>query len=76
VCEENGRLFHRARLTVTFADREGRTALTIRARLELVPDRNPRWTLDRMGSGWRDGWDSILPLLAGHVRAVAGAGGA
>lgn len=66
-CDEGGKLFHQALLTVTFDEHDGGTRVTIRARFEWLADRDPRWTPDVMKDGWREGWEDNLDLLEQHV---------
>ena len=62
-CEENGRVFHRTLTTVTLEDLGGKTRLTIHARLDWVPDRDPKYTSDRIRRGWVAGMEENLNLL-------------
>jgi uncharacterized protein YndB with AHSA1/START domain len=75
VCDENGKVFHRARLTVTLEEvgRE-RTLCTVHARLELVPERDPRFTLEMMRQGWTQGWKDNFDLLVTHLASLTNAG--
>jgi uncharacterized protein YndB with AHSA1/START domain len=73
-CTENGHVFHRAQQTVTFDERGGKTTLTLSAVLELVPGRDPKWTLQMMDQGWNAGWAVNLDQLAAELRRSAGRG--
>lgn len=66
-CDDNdGKFFHKAFVTVSFEELdEHKTRVTLRARLEGVPGRDPRWTLEFMESGWTGGWKDNLEHLAG-----------
>lgn len=68
--DENGKYFHKAFVTVTFEDHGAATKVTLRARLEEVPGRDPRWTREIMEKGWVDGWKNNLDLLAGYIPAL------
>ncbi len=71
-CDEKGKLFHKAFVTVTFEDMAtGKTRVTLRARLEAVADRDPRWTMETMEQGWVEGWKDNLAVLAGYLPKVA-----
>jgi uncharacterized protein YndB with AHSA1/START domain len=67
VCDVNGRTFHRARQTVEFTERDGKTTLSIRGEIELVPGRDPQLTLEVMRAGWADGWNDNFDKLADYV---------
>lgn len=67
MCEEDGRLFHQARQTITFEARGEGTLLTIHARLTWVEGRDPRWTIELMREGWARGWGENLDLLEGYL---------
>ena len=66
-CDENGKYFHKAFVTVDFEDLGEKTRVTLRARLEAVPGRDPRWTMEVMQKGWVGGWKDNLGLLAGYL---------
>src|ERR1700691_5957199 len=70
-CTENGKLFHRVRQTVSFDEHGGKTTLTLRAQLELVPGRDAKWDLDTMLRGWNAGWAENLDLMAAHMQRNA-----
>lgn len=74
MCEEDGRPFHSATVTITFAEQEGGTLLTIRARFDWIAERNPRWTPDLMMRGWMSGWNDTLELLRAYLLANPGNG--
>jgi len=67
MCEEDGRLFHQARYTVSFEAQADQTLLTIRARLSWVADRDPRWTPPVMRAAWSTGWSGNLDLLGAYL---------
>jgi uncharacterized protein YndB with AHSA1/START domain len=71
ICTENGKLMHRAQQTVTFEEHAGNTTLTICAQLELVPGRDPKWSLDAMKQGWLGGWDNNFDLMAKQLERTA-----
>jgi uncharacterized protein YndB with AHSA1/START domain len=62
-CQQQGSVFHRTVTTVTFEDLGAQTRLTIHARLDWVPGRDPKYTPDYMRRGWAASWDEILTLL-------------
>jgi uncharacterized protein YndB with AHSA1/START domain len=66
-CDEGGRVFHQARQTITFADQGNDTLLTVHARLSLIGDRDPRWSLEAMRAGWSEGWNDNLDKLEGYL---------
>jgi uncharacterized protein YndB with AHSA1/START domain len=66
-CDQDGKVFHRAHHAITFEAQAGKTLLTLHARLELVPDLDPRWTLEMMRAGWTGGWNDNLDLLDGYL---------
>ncbi|HEY4372315.1 MAG TPA: SRPBCC domain-containing protein [Burkholderiales bacterium] len=66
-CEMDGRLFHQARHTITFADEGAATRLTLEGELFLVPDRDPSFTLEFMREGWEEGWNDNLDLLEAYL---------
>jgi uncharacterized protein YndB with AHSA1/START domain len=71
-CDEDGKHFHKAFVTVDFeALSAGKTRVTLRARLEDVPGRDPRWTMDVMEKGWVEGWKDNLELLASYLPKAA-----
>ena len=70
VFDENGKPFHRARQHVTFTEHHGKTMLSIRGSIDLVAERDPRWTLDRMKTGWAQGWRENLDMLETHLLAL------
>jgi uncharacterized protein YndB with AHSA1/START domain len=55
----------RARVTVTFAERAGKTTVTIHTRLESAADREAA-----VKTGFNSGWASSLDHLAEHLRTV------
>jgi uncharacterized protein YndB with AHSA1/START domain len=67
LCDENGKPFHKARQIVEFAEYEGKTMLTIRGRIELLPDRDPRFTVEFMRAGWSQGWNDNFDNLASYL---------
>ena len=69
VCDVNGETFHRARQTVEFTERDGRTTLSIRGEIKLVPGRDPKLTLEVMRAGWSDGWNENFDKLAALINA-------
>lgn len=66
-CEMDGRLFHQARHTISFADEGAGTRLTLDGELFLVPDRDPAFTLEFMREGWEEGWNDNLDLLETYL---------
>jgi uncharacterized protein YndB with AHSA1/START domain len=68
-CDDNdGKFFHKAHVVVAFEElAERKTRVTLRARLEGVPGRDPRWTMEFMESGWSGGWKDNLENLAGEL---------
>lgn len=70
-CDINDLTFHRARQTVDFAERGGKTTLSIRGEIELVPGRDPQLTLEAMRAGWTDGWNDNFDKLAEQLKAGA-----
>jgi uncharacterized protein YndB with AHSA1/START domain len=71
-CDENGKYFHKAYVTVDFEQLSAsKTRVTLRAHLEEVPGRDPRFTLEFMEKGWVDGWKDNLGLLAGYLPKAA-----
>ena len=71
-CDENGKCFHKAFVTVDFEEVDAaRTRVTLRARLEGVPGRDARWTLPAMEQGWVEGWKDNLGVLAGYLPKIA-----
>lgn len=71
-CDDNdGKFFHKAFVTVSFEELgERKTRVTLRARLEGVPGRDPRWTLEFMENGWMGGWKDNLEHLAGQLATM------
>ena len=71
-CDDNDdKFFHKAFVTVSFEELGKRkTRVTLRARLEGVPGRNPRWTLEFMENGWTGGWKDNLEHLAGQLATM------
>ena len=67
MCEENGKLFHQARQTITLEKQGGKARLTIHARLTWVADRDPRWTPELIRAGWTTGWNDNLDLLGRYL---------
>jgi uncharacterized protein YndB with AHSA1/START domain len=72
-CYENGELFHRAHQIVRFEEVAGKTRLTLEGRLDLVAERDPRWTLAAMKQGWTQGWNENLDLLRSYLSELAAA---
>ena len=71
-CDDaDGNFFHKAFVIVTFEEHGTATKVTLRARLEGVPGRDPRWTMEFMEQGWVGGWKDNLELLAGYVAQLA-----
>ena len=71
--DKHGKFFHKAHVVVVLEELGARkTRVTLRARLEGVPGRDPRWTLEFMESGWSGGWKDNLENLA-HVLEKMGA---
>ena len=68
VCDVNGATFHRARQTVEFAEAAGKTTISIRGEIELVPGRDPRLTLEAMRTGWSDGWNDNFDKLEALIK--------
>jgi uncharacterized protein YndB with AHSA1/START domain len=67
-CDENGKYFHKAFVSVDFeALSANKTRVTVRGTLEEVPGRDPRWTLAVMEAGWAAGWKDNLELLHKHL---------
>jgi uncharacterized protein YndB with AHSA1/START domain len=66
-CEEGGALFHHTVTTVTLEEHDGRTTVTIRVDLALVPDRDPKYTEDVIRHGWASGWEHNLTLLSHYL---------
>src|SRR5699024_4656214 len=73
-CDENGKPFHRARLTAAFEDQAESTRLTLRARLSWVEGRDPRWTPEVMTQGLAAGWNDKLDLLERYLASAGAAG--
>jgi uncharacterized protein YndB with AHSA1/START domain len=71
ICTENGKLFHRARQTVSFEEHGGSTTMTLRGELELVPERDPKFDLKFMEEGWTGGWNGNLDLMAVQLQKSA-----
>ena len=69
-CEEAGALFHRTTTTVILEEQDGKTTITIRVWLDLVPDRDPKYTVESIRSGWVSGWEDNLTLLDDYLRRV------
>ncbi len=67
VCDENGRPFHRSRQTVEFTEHDGKTTLSVHGRIDIVPGRDPRWTLEIMKAGWAEGWGENFDLLEKYL---------
>lgn len=44
--------------------------LAIRGRIDLVPDRDPRWTFDMMKAGWAQGWSENFDMLVIYLLNV------
>ena len=71
-CDENGKYFHKAFVSVDFEQLSAsKTRVTLRARLEEVPGRDPRWTQEVMEAGWVAGWKDNLELLDKHLPRAA-----
>ena len=71
-CDENGKYFHKAHVTVDFEQLSAsKTRVTLRAHLEEVPGRDPRFTLEFMEKGWVGGWKDNLGLLDGYLPKAA-----
>jgi uncharacterized protein YndB with AHSA1/START domain len=71
VCTENGKVFHRARQSVSFEEQGGSTTLTLHGDLELVAERDPKFDLKMMDEGWRGGWKENLDLMAAQLQKSA-----
>ena len=71
-CDDNdGKFFHKAHVAVSFEALDaGRTRVTLRARLEGVPGRDPRWTLEFMETGFTGGWKDNLDNLARQLEQM------
>lgn len=70
--DKDGKYFHKALVTVTFEELDQhKTRITLRARLEGVPGRNPMWTMEFMENGWTEGWKDNLENLAGRLPLLA-----
>lgn len=67
LCDQNGQSFHKARQVVEFAEQNGKTMLTIRGRVELLPERDPQFTIDVIRGGWAEGWTENFEKLAAYV---------
>ncbi len=69
-CDEAGARFHHTVTTVTFEEHDEKTTITIRVRLRLVPDRDPKYTVEVIRRGWASGWEDNLTLLEHYLRRV------
>lgn len=67
VCDENGRRFHQARMTISFAEQGGQTEIRIHAHFTWLPGRGEQWTPELMKQGLADGWKSNLDQLEGYL---------
>jgi uncharacterized protein YndB with AHSA1/START domain len=70
VCLERGNPFHRARWQVDFEEHEAGTLLIIRALLEWVEGRDPRWTPELMKQGLAKGVNDNLDKLEAYLAAL------
>lgn len=70
-CAQNGKLFHRALMTVLFDEQAAGTKLTLSVRLLPPADRDPRWTLETMRQGWQSGWCDNLENLRHYLKEEA-----
>lgn len=70
LCDEDGKLFHEARVRVELIEEKGGTRLTIRAKFIFVPGRDARWTEQRMREGWTEGWASNVDLMEMQLKGL------
>lgn len=68
-CDENGKVFHEAMMTVTLEDVEsGKTKVTIAGKFVWLPGRDARWTPELMRMGWSEGWRDNMSLMDAYLK--------
>jgi len=73
-CDWDGKLVHKAHITVDLADEGAKTKLTITGIFEWLPDRDPMWTKEFMMRGWSEGWGANMVLLQRRADRIIKAG--
>jgi len=71
VCDLDGKVFHRARMTVSFTAQGSKTLLSIHGRFEWPPEHDMGWTFADMKQGWNKGWDDNLALFEAELARLA-----
>jgi len=74
VCDLEGKVFHRARMTVSFLPQNGKTLVSIHGRFEWPPEFDMGWTFADMCRGWDTGWGDNMALFEAHLARLVAAG--